>query len=258
MDFDSALKYLQSQFSGSMVLYVDDIATILGKSKKAASHLASRNELPFKIKKVGGLRCVDIFQVAQWFADDGEVAEEATQVAPAALAIEAKAKGVRMTPSVPTRGKRRVQSQDLAEHDESAFGFMALNILKERKAQMLSLQRFVCGLSDSTEKAFMGDVVEKMFFSERLLPTCYGVTLKRLAPQHFKVRGDVRTKYFEAKEDALDYLVVILVKAKCSVGNFVTHLTMEQSGKTIFHAISSKSDRMVLENNEVGLDLPGM
>jgi len=238
MDFDAVLKYLQSQFSGAMVLYVEDIAMILGKSKKATSHLASRNELPFKIKKVGGFRCVDIFQVAQWFASDAEVAQEATQVAPAALSIEAKAKGVKVTPGAPTRGKMPAQSQDVAEHDESAFGFMALNILKERKAQMLSLQRFVCGLSDPIEKAFMGDVVEKMFFSENLLSPSYGVTLKRLAPQYFKVRGDVRTKYFRSKEDALDYLVVKLVNAEYSVGSFITHLTLEQSGKTLFHAKS--------------------
>jgi hypothetical protein len=258
MDFDAALKYLENQFSGAMVLYVGDIAKILGRSKKATSHLASRNELPFKIKKVGGLRCVDIFQVAQWFASNAEVAQEATQEPQAALSLKAKAKGTLMTPVAPKQGRKPAQVKNVDELDESAFGFMALNILKERKAQQLSMQRFVHALSDPTERAFMSEVLEKMFFSEDLLPTSYAVTLKKLAPQYFKVRAEVRTKYFESKEHALDYLVTKLVKARYCMGNCITHLTLEQSGKTLFHAVSSELDRLLVESNDVGLELLGL
>jgi hypothetical protein len=79
MEFSVVLNHLQSQYSGQLVLYVDDIAKVLGKSDKAISNLIARDALPFKVKTVGGLRCTDIFQVAQWLASDQDIAEESEQ-----------------------------------------------------------------------------------------------------------------------------------------------------------------------------------
>lgn len=263
MDFDAVLKYLQIQFPGAMVLYVDDIAKILGKSKKATSHLASREELPFRIKKLGRLRCVDIFQVAQWLANNAEMAQEVTHESQAA-ASKTKAKATQLMPVAPRRGTKPAQVQttnapnEPDESDESAYGFMALNILKERKAQQLGMQRFVRALTDPDERGFMSEVLEKMFFSEEPLPASYVVTLKKLAPLYWKTPVDIRIKHFESKEHALDYLVIHLVKARYRKGNFILHLTLAQSGKELFHAVSSELDNLRVESNEVGLELPGL
>ena len=74
MDFELIKVALQAQFPGQLVLYVGDIAKILGKSKKGISNLVARNNLPFQVKTVGRARCVDVFQMAQWLSSDASVA----------------------------------------------------------------------------------------------------------------------------------------------------------------------------------------
>jgi hypothetical protein len=75
MDAQQVLQHLTSQFPGQLVLYVRDIATILGKSEKAVESLIARDGLPFRLKSLGGRRCVDIFQVAEWLALEDDSAE---------------------------------------------------------------------------------------------------------------------------------------------------------------------------------------
>ncbi len=70
MDFEIALTHLKDQFPGRAVLYVNDLAQVLGKSESALSHLLTRRELPFRVRKVGRERSVDIFQVAQWLSGE--------------------------------------------------------------------------------------------------------------------------------------------------------------------------------------------
>lgn len=76
MDYSSVLAHLQSQFAGKLVLYVDDIAMVLGMSNKAISDLIAGNELPFNVKTLAGARCVDIFQVAQWLSSNAEMSAQ--------------------------------------------------------------------------------------------------------------------------------------------------------------------------------------
>lgn len=64
-----AVNHVQGLYPGQLVLHVDDIAKILGRSRKAVSELIGRDSLPFQVKKVAGRLCVDIFQVAQWQSD---------------------------------------------------------------------------------------------------------------------------------------------------------------------------------------------
>ncbi|NMF98960.1 hypothetical protein GPA27_16395 [Aromatoleum toluolicum] len=67
---DQVLQHLQAQYPGQFVLYAPDLAKILGKSEKALAHLITRGQLPFHVKSLGGRKCVDIYQVAQWLAAD--------------------------------------------------------------------------------------------------------------------------------------------------------------------------------------------
>lgn len=66
MSYELALSHLKEQYPGRYVLYCRDLAQILSRSEASVSHLLDRGHLPFKVKKVGRERCVDIFQVAQW------------------------------------------------------------------------------------------------------------------------------------------------------------------------------------------------
>ena len=72
MSFELALAHLKDQHPDQLVLYCRDLAKILSRSESSISHLLERGGLPFKVKKVGRERCVDIFQVAQWLAAGDE------------------------------------------------------------------------------------------------------------------------------------------------------------------------------------------
>ncbi len=151
MDFSVVLNHLQSQFSGQLVLYVDDMAKVLGKSEKAIANLIARKSLPFKIKNVGGHRCVDIYQVAQWLASDGDVAKEAVAVPVKKLTGRKKA----------ATGRPVAAEQDLDPVAPS--GLMASKILQMRHDYALPLARFAVLLDDENEEEFMKSVHRALF-----------------------------------------------------------------------------------------------
>ena len=43
------LAHLQGMFPDRLVLYAEDLAQVLGKSRKAVTHLLSQDDLPFKV-----------------------------------------------------------------------------------------------------------------------------------------------------------------------------------------------------------------
>jgi hypothetical protein len=256
MDFDFVLSDLRTQFPGQIVLYVNDIAKILGKSPKAIQNLIERKNLPFTVKLVGGLRCVDVYQVAQWATSNAEVANEVVTTAQVLNPVNASANSdsnAKASRARKSTGKAAVLG---SVEEESAFGPMALMILKNRKAQALSMVRYVHRIYDSDAAAFMLDVLESMFYSPDQLASNFAVTLKSFSPNHFKPKADVQTRYFADKEGALDYLVVKLMQLRSSKSTSITQLTIEFGDKTIFHVVSSELDRLHLINNDVGLDLP--
>jgi len=142
MDFNQVLAHLQSQFSGQLVLYVDDIAKVLGKSEKAVANLIARDGLPFKIKTIGRNRCVDVFQVAQWLASDSQMAEEA-------VVLE-------VTPTKPQPKQAPVKRP---------YNEIELQILGSRQNTIAEFARFAARLFDPTEKGFMQDVARKIALS---------------------------------------------------------------------------------------------
>ena len=77
MDAKAILADLREQFGRQNVLYADDLAELLGKSKQALANLIHRGGLPLTIKKVGGRLCVSIYDVAEWLANGGEAPKKA-------------------------------------------------------------------------------------------------------------------------------------------------------------------------------------
>lgn len=101
MQLEDHLKLLQSQYPGRVVLYADDIATILGKTKRSLDGLIARDGLPFRIKKLNGRWCTGILDVASWLSADNEA-----ETAPASTAAPVrKRKASPAAPSSPPRGR---------------------------------------------------------------------------------------------------------------------------------------------------------
>ena len=174
MDFSVVLTHLHNQFAGQLVLYVDDIAKVLGKSDKAISNLIARDALPFKVKTVGGLRCIDIFQVAQWLSSDQDMAKESVVVNSTPSLPKVKSK--------PAKVFKLTKGQVLLNSDEAPAltGNMAAMLLKMRHGQAIAMGRFVHGLRDIDDVVFMNEVMEKLFYTADLLSSSYVVTIKRL------------------------------------------------------------------------------
>jgi hypothetical protein len=155
MDYSAVLAHLQGQFPGRLVLYVADIATILNKSEKAVANLITRDGLPFQIKVVGRLRCVDIFQVAQWLSTGSELIEEA-------VAVEAKPAAA--VPPVKSPAKR-------------AYSQIELAILQSRQGIAATLARFAHQMADSIEKSFIQDVARNIAFDAAMPASKFVLTL---------------------------------------------------------------------------------
>lgn len=250
MDSSQVLSHLQLQFSGQLVLYVDDIAKVLGKSEKAISNLIARKNLPFKIKAVGGHRCVDIFQVAQWLSSDAEMSEDIVKPPLAAL------KPLQRPSKSPGRSAS-VGGATSGNSQPKTAGLMVSEILRMRHDYAGAMERFVFGLRDSQDLAFMHEVVEKLFFASDLLASSYVVTIKKLAPANFKLRGEETIKYFDTQARACDFLLARLGHARTAKSKYVMHLDLSRSDESLFHVIINASQFAVV-SNAIGIDLPGL
>lgn len=255
MESSIILAHLQNQFSGQLVLYVDDIAKVLGKSDKAISNLIARDALPFKVKTVGGLRCIDIFQVAQWLSSDQDLAEESALVDAKPSQIKIKSKPVKPT--------KLTQGQEQFPPDEAPAltGKVAAMLLKMRHSQATAMGRFVYGLRNSDDFVFMNEVMEKLFYSADLLSSSYVVTIKRLATKGAKVLAEETRKYFETEDHADHFLTVKLDSWRnrnaVPKNKLVEHFVLEKTGKTLFHAIATDGLLSVV-SNAIEFELPGL
>lgn len=255
MDFSFVLTHLQNQFSGQSVLYVDDIAKVLGKSEKAVSNLITRDALPFKVKVVGGLRCTDIFQVAQWLVSDQDMAQECLVADVRPPSPEVKSRSVK--PPRVTKG----QKTPLSNAAPVLTGKVAAMLLAKRHDQATAMGRFVHGLRNIDDLVFMNAVMEKHFYAADLLSSSYVVTLKKLSPKGAKIFADECRKYFGAEDHGADFLMVKLNNWRnrkvLPKNKMVEHFIFENSGKTLFHAIGTGSLLSVV-SNAIEFDLPGL
>lgn len=247
---NQVVAHLQSQFSGQLVLYVDDIAKVLGKSDKAISNLIARKGLPFKIKTVGGLRCVDIFQVAQWLSSVEETPENGTRLSDA-VPLKLLSKSKKAKPG------KSVKPDERGETNQPLTGLMAAEILRSRPKFMAPMQRFVSGLRSPEELAFMHEVQEKLFYSANLLASSYVVTIRKLAPLGYKLLCEETIQSFESEDHACDFLVGRLSRYRRTKSKHVVHFVLAHSGATLCHAIFTAGDWTILDN-AIELDLYGL
>jgi hypothetical protein len=234
--------YLQQQFTGQLVLYVADMAKILGKSEKAIAGLIARDGLPFKVKLLGGLRCVDIFQVAQWLASTPGAAEEVA-AAPAVPATRAK--------SVPSRklGRREQVTAALSPSLPS----MAQQLLEMRHDHAQAIRRFA-GSCQGVEQTFIVEVADvlqgrglRYFVSVRAGGDGFGSEAGSL---------DATTEYHNQR-DAEDVLLDHLMLASRTARTHAVSYELSYGQHPLFRC-SVVSTQFFVEVNELGLEFPGM
>jgi hypothetical protein len=169
VDLDSYVRLLQGQFPRRGVFYVEDLVNILGKTKRALEGLIARDQLPFKIKKIGGRWCVDILQLAAWLASD---------------AI--------FEPTSVTEGAPKPVKRDRPRKPTGSVGFGQISLSKKlaelRNAHGYALHDAASDSSNDGTAEFLielGDALFSESFKEladiQLEATCYGDVSKRLA-----------------------------------------------------------------------------
>lgn len=240
MDTGQVVAHLQQQFAGQLVLYVADMAKILGKSEKAISGLIARDGLPFKVKTLGGLRCVDVFQVAQWLvSSEGVVSEVLTSPAL----------------SVPSAASRKRQSPDASS--KTLLPSMALQVLSMRHDHVEALQRMVFGLRDVEELLFMQEVVESLADARLGLSPRYVVNIRTVRMSRSAIRSHTRSTKFATESAADNYLMVCLERFKHKEPTRLVHVTFEDDSVVKFHCIIRGGSWRV-PVNDIGLELNGL
>jgi predicted DNA-binding transcriptional regulator AlpA len=250
MSSSEVISLLQKQYSGQMVLYVNDIAQVLGKSEKAIAHLISRKQLPFEIKMVGGSRCVDIFQVAHWLSSKAELKSTDLEMLPTAAPASLKVKSKRPKASAPDKLAEPASKEPLT-------GLMAAEILRSRHKFKAPMQRFVAGLRNPDEVAFMQEVQEKLFYSTNLLTSSYVVSIRKLAPLGYKLQCEETIKSFGSEDQACDFLADRLSRYRRTKSRHVLHFVLTHTGATLCHVVITAGDWTFL-NNAIELRLSGM
>ena len=160
MNVELVLQNLQTRFPGQLVLYVKDIAVILGKSEKALANLISLGSLPFQVKLVGNLRCVDVYQIAQFLSTDIDQVELAEVLKPLPLK--------NVSTSLPSKKAKVIKAP--------APTGIALQIMQMRHDHAMALSRFAKCLSDPLAQQFMQDVAERIAFAPGLPVVNFVVT----------------------------------------------------------------------------------
>lgn len=259
MDFERVKESLQAQFPGQLVLYVGDIAKILGKSEKAISNLMARNSLPFHVKTVGRARCVDIYQVAQWLSSDATLSDEvAGGQAPhqAAKELQPSALLSNILKDRQAHGESdasRVLVQ--APTTEPEFGPYAKAILERRKADVRRLQGFVTGLQGMENMGFMLEVLDEMVFGSALARLTYSVTFGNLAPMERDLWANKSKRYFETEQAAAAFAYLRLKDLMAGRGMGGTQLKIEFNDSVVFWCVNAMEAGLQVICNEINLPL---
>lgn len=246
VSIEFALADLRSQFPGQFVLYGADLAKILGRSDRALEHLIDRDRLHFKVKTVGGRHCVDIYQVAQWLATDKDEVQ---------IPVQQDA-----WPKV-----RRPKPWPVASHGATTpnigwptrlTGNMAGALLSARKSRADAMERFLCGLTDRDELAFMGEVLEEMLFGPESIESAYLVTIRKLYPSGSKRIAQESLHYFANEEDACVFLLHKISQTDSLKRKSATHYCLDHSAQRVFQAVLTK-EGWIEVINPIGLSYGG-
>jgi hypothetical protein len=187
---DQALNDLRREFGlGRGVLYAKDIAVLLGKSRKATANLISRNSLPFEVKKVGGLRCANIYDVADWLAatdSDPELDTPEESAANAEGQAKSPGKPFRKT-SAPAQGRSTV----------------AEKLFQLRLENARQIAQFSTNLFDEIARLFIVEVTELMAFAAALPASQFVLSRSTIVPSEGAESVTEKKWLIESREEAV-------------------------------------------------------
>lgn len=177
MDKDSYVRLLRGQFPHQDVFYVEDLVNILGKTRRALEGLIARDQLPFKIKKVGRRWCVDILQLAAWLASDAIFEPTSvTEGAPKPVKRDRPRK-----PTEPVGFGQISLSKKLAEM-RNAHGYVFFNPAPDALNE--GTEEFLIELNDALLAESFKELIEL-----HVEVTCYGDVSERLAIRSLRYEG---------------------------------------------------------------------
>jgi hypothetical protein len=242
------------------VLYVADIAKILGKSDKAISNLMARKSLPFQVKTVGRARCVDVYQVAQWLSSDTSLADEVAggpEPQPASRESQTRLLVSKPVRDRQTHGEGEGPSvQVTVPTVEPEFGPYAKSILERRQAEVKRLQGFAAGLQGIENMAFMCEVLDEMTFGSLITQMTYAVTFENLSRRERGLWADKSKLFFENEQSAAKFAHLRLKYLLSGRAMGGTQLKIEFNERVVFWCVLDMEAGLQVINNEMNLPLP--
>ncbi|CAH1747692.1 conserved protein of unknown function [Thauera humireducens] len=204
---DLILQHLQSQYPGQLVLYAGDLAKVLGKTEKALAHLIARGQLPFALKTLGGRKCVDIFQLAEWLARDGEERSD-----PAGVASRARKGGA----------PKAQAASDGAIKPRGSKSSIGGRLLEMRHRAAMTVSRIGSTSEDPAEAVFFGELAAGLLAqpgapATNWTITCVrwlrldGVYLRQESKGFAEREGEVRSLIVSMRAEARDALQATVV-----------------------------------------------
>jgi hypothetical protein len=132
-------------------------------------------------------------------------------------------------------------------------GTKAAQILRARNARAVEMGRFVYGLRNSDELAFMSEVFEEMYFGVESKSLTFAVTVRKLPTPGSKCVAMESVQCFDTQGAATDFLLLKLIRVSALDHKHPTHYLMDHSGQRLFHVVvTGKTWTHV--NNSIGLE----
>lgn len=244
------LAHLHGLFPDRLVLYAEDLAQVLGKSRKAVTHLLSQDDLPFKVKRLGSERCIDIFQVAEWLASDAEVAEAVSAPEPTLSTIVSSGKVPFSAPTALENHQTATSpiSQLEPVPDPAAevpdYGLMGKRILEKRHDYQ---KRFVAQVQawEGDEQMFMQDLVTHLCMSPSLPVEAFELvcTWTRWVGAGYERKEEVVVVPDE--ESVREALLSLLRKVSAMPNDFVD-ARVRHAGQEVFRLVRNLEETDVL------------
>lgn len=185
MQVKAVLEHLQGMFPGRLVLYAPDLAKVLGLSERSLAHLIERGRFPFPVKTMGRRRCVDIFQVANWLAANGDMPDQ------------------RASEISKPKSDRTKKSDDGSTRNAGGQSSIAKRLIEMRHRMSAGIAQMASACYESIDRMFWFEVAEFLVMQEKN-PRASVKLRWTTQSSEFPSAGE-QTIYFESASEAIAF-----------------------------------------------------
>ena len=233
------LQYLQNLSHGGAYLPPREVGLVLNCSVEAVRGLIQRNNLPFKIKKIGGRWRASVFDIADFLM--------ASDVEPNELEVVA----------VSLKGKEKTRSDPSSSRSTSSgHGMKLMQLRQERKERLRQMCRFVERLSVTEERQFIANVIRSLVSGE-FFPS--NTTCSAKIRQSYELNGVVfdtqvvisAVDLYELKSGLHDKIRQLAMVSELSFFD----VSVSENGKRIACAVADSQTldwKLLLTNRKIG------